>query len=99
MFLKEVSSAHQGCNYLIKNTTTKKQLYCEILLQFKTVIFYVNIVKCNLFLWSNLNLQHHYSSLQCHMIPQKFDAQETFMIIIHVENSFLHFYFRILWWL
>jgi len=28
-------------------------------------------VKCNLFLWSKLNLQHHYSSLQYHMILQK----------------------------
>ncbi len=26
------------------------------------------IVKCNLFLWSKLYFQHHYSSLQCHMI-------------------------------
>jgi len=24
-----------------------------------------------LFLWSNLNIHHHYSSLQCHMIRQK----------------------------
>ncbi len=26
------------------------------------------IIKCNLFLWSKLYFQHHYSSLQCHMI-------------------------------
>jgi len=32
--------------------------------------------------------------------PAEIDAQETFMIyVIHVENSFLHFYFRILWWI
>ncbi len=33
--------------------------------------------------------QHHYSSLQCHMILQKsfwFAAQETFIIIINVQN-------------
>ncbi len=29
------------------------------------------IFKCNLFLWSKLNVQHHYSSLQCHVILQK----------------------------
>ncbi len=29
------------------------------------------ILKCNLFLWSKLNFQYHYSSLQCHMILQK----------------------------
>jgi len=32
------------------------------------------------------DFQHHYSSLQCHMILQKSDDQETFMIIINVEN-------------
>ncbi len=26
------------------------------------------MLNCNLFLWSNLYFQHHYSSLQCHMI-------------------------------
>ncbi len=26
------------------------------------------MLKCNLFLWSKLYFQHHYSSLQCHMI-------------------------------
>ncbi len=26
------------------------------------------MLKCNLFLWLKLNFQHHYSSLQCHMI-------------------------------
>ncbi len=29
------------------------------------------IVKCHLFLWCKLNFQHHFSSLQCHMILQK----------------------------
>ncbi len=32
----------------------KKTEYCEILLQFKTT-FYVNMLKCNLLLWSKLN--------------------------------------------
>ncbi len=27
-------------------------------------VFYVNVLNCNLFLY----FQHHYSSLQCHMI-------------------------------
>ncbi len=35
------------------------------------------IVKCNLFLWSKLNFQHYYSSLQCHMILQKSFKYET----------------------
>ncbi len=32
-FFKDVSYAHQGCIYFIKNIV--KHLYCEILLQFK----------------------------------------------------------------
>ncbi len=37
MFLKEVTSAHQGCIYLIKNM--EKLQYCEILLQFNLFYF------------------------------------------------------------
>ncbi len=40
-FFKEVSYA-QGCIYLIKNTEKK---YCEILLQFKIMVFYLNTLK------------------------------------------------------
>jgi len=56
MHLKEVSSAHQGCIYLIKNT--------EIFLQFKITLFYVNI-------GSKVIFSIIYSILQCHMILQK----------------------------
>ncbi len=35
------------------------------------VLHILYIVKCNLFLWSKLNFQHHYPSLQCHIIFQK----------------------------
>ncbi len=38
---------------------------CEMLLQFK-IIYY--IATCNLFQRLTLYFQHHYSSLQCHMI-------------------------------
>ncbi len=40
--LNEVSYAHEGCIYLIKNTEKKKN--CEILLQFKITGFYFNIL-------------------------------------------------------
>jgi len=50
MFLKEVSSAHQGCIYLIK-----KHKYCEILLQCK--------ITCFFFCDAQLNFQHHYFSV------------------------------------
>ncbi len=54
------------------------------------IFLFEYIFKGNLFLWSNLNFQHHYSSLQCHMILQKSfwnAAEETLIIIINVENS------------
>ncbi len=31
-------------------------------------MYYVCVLECNLFFWSKLNLKHHNSSLQCHMI-------------------------------
>ncbi len=43
MFFKGVSSAHQGCIYLIKNTE-KQYVYCEILLQFLILLSYLNIL-------------------------------------------------------
>jgi len=36
---------------------------------------------------------------QCHMILQRFGAQETSFIIINVENNYLHLYFKILRWI
>ncbi len=55
---------------------------CEILLRFKISFLCQYLLNCNLFLWSKLYFQHHYSSLQCHMILQK-----SFLIIINVEND------------
>ncbi len=49
---------------------------------FNLIMFWNIIYSCD----AMLNFQHHYSSLQCHMIPQKsfwFAAQ----IIVNVENS------------
>ncbi len=40
---------------------------CEIY-QFNNCFLCEYMLKCNWFLWSKLNFQHHYSSLQCHMI-------------------------------
>ncbi len=59
---------------------------------------WISVNKCNLFLWSKLYFQHHYSSLQCHMIFRNHNNmliydQETFMIIINVENSCAAQYF------
>ncbi len=47
---------------------------------------------------AQLYFQHHYSSLQCHMILRNHNNmliydQETFLIIINVENSHAASYF------
>ncbi len=81
LFLKEVFFAHQGCIYFNENF--------EILLHFKITIFlWECIVKCNLFLWSKLNFQHHYSSIQCHMILQKL-KNLNYSILIHYFNFWM----------
>ncbi len=75
-----VSSAHQCCIYLIKDTVklwniiaiSNSCFLCEYLLN------------CNLFLWSKLYFQHHYFSLQW---SSEIILIETFLIIINVENS------------
>ncbi len=67
---KEFSSAHQACIYLIKNTAKAVTLWNILTIKNNSFLFEY-ILKCNLFLWSKLNFQHHYSSLQWHMILQK----------------------------
>ncbi len=52
MVLKEVTSDHQCCIYLIKNNKSKVKMWNIITIEM--TVFYVNIIKCNLFLWSNL---------------------------------------------
>ncbi len=56
---------------LVLDTLAVKWFWTVRFLLFKITVFYVNICmynKCNLFLWSKLYFQHHYCSLQCHMI-------------------------------
>ncbi len=77
-FYFEVSCVNQSCIYLIKKTRN-----CKILLEFKNTIFYViYIYVCD----AQLYFQHHYSSIQCHMIFRNHNNmliydQETFLII------------------
>ncbi len=75
MFLKEISFAHQGCIYMIRNTV--KQSYCEILLQFKRTVFYfiyyfpvMAKVKCTVFnvTWSLRNHSNHSLLIWCSWI-------------------------------
>ncbi len=59
--LKEVFSAYQGCIHLIKNTVESVKHYYNLkqLFSIWTVIYFCD---------TQLYFQHHYSSLQCHMI-------------------------------
>ncbi len=61
-----LSYTHQYCIYLNK-TVEKVQYFSAIL----NVFVHEQMLKCNLLLWSKLYFQHHYSSLQCHMIFRK----------------------------
>ncbi len=64
----EVTYAHQGCIYLTKYRTIKPVILWNLrLLQFLILVFYFKMYSCK----AKLNFQHHYSSLQCHMILQK----------------------------
>jgi len=55
-----------SCNYFAVHP------YCQILLQFKTTVFFLYILKCNLFLWRQRWIfSSHNSSLQCHVILMK----------------------------
>jgi len=53
------ASAHQGCIYLIKNTLKTDKFYINI-----DILNNLNILK----IIYSLNFQHHYSSLQYHMM-------------------------------
>ncbi len=39
------------------------------------------VLKCNLFLWLNLYFQHHYCSLQCHMIFRNHNNMKHFWLL------------------
>ncbi len=50
--------------YLIKNTVKTVKYYNH----FKKLFLCEYVFNCNLFLWCAAVFQHHFSSLQCHMI-------------------------------
>ncbi len=52
---------------------------------FLIIIFYFSILKCNLF--DLMNFQHHYSSLQCHMIRQKSFSYTDLVLKKHYYRS------------
>ncbi len=85
MFLKEV------CIYLILNTV--KQPYCKILLQCKISVFYVNICWNVIYfcdqscIFSIITAVFSVTWSSEIIIICWFTAQETFLIIINVENS------------
>ncbi len=70
-FKKGVSYAHQGGIYLIKNTVKSVILWNIITIQKNW--FQFEYIKKNVvyFCDAKLYFQHHYASLQCHVILQK----------------------------
>ncbi len=50
------------------NELPRQRLFNQNVVNIIFIYLYIYIFKCSLFLWSNLNVQHHYSSLDCHMI-------------------------------
>ncbi len=98
-----LTNAYQVCIYLINNTVKLKD--CEILFQFIITVFYLNIYS-NVFLWCKAefsasllqsSLSHDPSEIT---LIRWFSAQETFLIIINVENSYaaLIFFLWKLWY-
>ncbi len=93
LFFKNISS---GCIYLIKNTV-KTVILCNIITIEKNRFLSEHMLKCNLFLWSNLYFQHHYSSLQCHMILRNHYniliccSRNIYYIMIIIINVALYF--------
>ncbi len=65
MFLKQVSYAHHGWIYLIKNIKNSNIVifFLSFLFEYILNVIYSYDDKAD--------FQHHYSSLQCHMILQK----------------------------
>jgi len=63
---------------------------CEILLQFKMTVFYFNIfLRVSVPVMPKLIFQHHYSSLQCHMILEKSWQYAIYLLTIDTGNSLL----------
>ncbi len=76
---KRVSSAHYGCIYSIKNTE-KTAILWNIIAISNIGFLCEYVLNCNLFLY----FQHHYSSLQCHMI---FRNHNNILIYYECWNS------------
>ncbi len=83
----------------------------EILLEFKITLFLCDcIVTCNLLLWSKLYFQHHYASLQCHMIFRNHNnilLKKHFWLLLSMLSCAAQYFcgnwyilfFGIFWWI
>ncbi len=96
-FFTEFSSAHQACIYLIQNIA-KAVILWNILVLFKIIVFYLNVLNSNLFLWfQSWIFSINYSS---HMILQKSFKYSDLLLKKHllllyyyyVENSWVEFF-------
>ncbi len=77
MFFEEVSYAHHGYIYLIKNTVTTLILW-NIISIYNTLSIWMcfKMYSCDL-----LNFQHHYSSLHCHNDPSEIILNRKYVLL------------------
>ncbi len=95
MFFKEVSYAHPGCTYLIKNTVKTVILWHFITISNNCFLFYF-ILKCNVILWCKAQFSAAitpvfsvtwYFRNHSNML---IGARQSFLIIvINVKNSLM----------
>ncbi len=89
------SHSHSASIYLIRNTV-KAVILCKMWSHLNCFLFY-NILKCKLFLWWWI-FTPVFSVARSFRYPfWWFSAEESFRIIINVENSCAFFW--ILWWI
>ncbi len=92
----------EGCFLILKNLLRSQRLHlfnqkCSKSLIFWiiiiTTVFYLNVFKCNLFLWCKAEFHHHYFSLQCHMIFQKSDLllNKQFLLLSMLKTKLCYF--------
>ncbi len=75
------------------HTHTHTMLFCEILLQFKITLYILIYSNYRMYFSdSALNFQHHYSSLQCHMIFRNHYNIQILLWVLKLLCCFILFF-------
>ncbi len=85
----EVSYAHRGCIYVLKNTV--KHSYCQIVLQFKTIVLQYIQIEHNYFklLFYNITVLMYMWSNKCNLGEQKTSLKifKMYYVSKHLKSS------------